>query len=357
VDVAQRCELVFGSAVDAPTWEAADGADQRRLIDKRFGEVGAAQVLARSTVINQILSGEPPEVWRTAQRLTSGGVTVDRAISQLTMVFLQSITDRLGDGAFDEDTCAARLERLPLPGPAEVERVLLDVAAGSVVLPTGDLVAGAAERLGFDRDDPIAVRLIERVEEHLTDEFGGLVWLSGDRTAHTSALRERIVLTHVLSEPEKAIGALSVSFDLAGFGGVEEPSTDGAPVEAVSAESGHLAWWGPDGGWTASRSTPSWPCVWVPTARSTSGHCPKPRPSTPISSRSFGRSTSRRWPSRRHRSPVKSSSSDCWPPTGPCSTPPRHPWTCCAKQPAWTGRPRRWPTIPRSGATSGCSNA
>ena len=108
-------------------------------------------------------------------------------------------------------------------------------------------MARTAERLGFDHDDPIVVRLIEHVEEDLTDEFGPLVWLSGDRTAHTSALREGIVLTHVLNESEKAIGALTVSFDLAGFGGVDDPSIDGAPIEPVSAEPGHLAWWGPDG--------------------------------------------------------------------------------------------------------------
>jgi hypothetical protein len=108
-------------------------------------------------------------------------------------------------------------------------------------------VARTAGRLGFDHDDPIIGRLIEHVEEDLTEEFGPFVWLSGDRTAHASPLREGIVLTHVLNESEKAMGALTVSFDLAGFGGVAEPSIDGAPVEPVSAEPGHLAWWGPDG--------------------------------------------------------------------------------------------------------------
>lgn len=247
MDVAQRCELVFGPAVDAPSWDAADEADRRRLVEKRFGEVGLAQVLARSTVVDQLISGEPPAVWKSAKRIVTGGGTVGLAIGQLTMVFLRSMADLADDpdaDGFDEDTYAARLDRLPLPSPAKIEQALLDLAAASVVVPTGDLVARTAERLGFDRDDPIMARLVEHVEEELTDEFGPLVWLSGDRTAHSATLREGIVLTHVLDESEKAIGALTVSFDLAGFGGVEEPSIDGAPV---SAEPGHLAWRGPDG--------------------------------------------------------------------------------------------------------------
>ena len=247
VDVAQRCRFVFGSAVDASTWEAARDAVRRGLVEKRFGEVGEAQLHVRLGVVEQLISGEPPEVWTTAQRLVSGGVDVDRVVNQMAMVLLQSVADVLDEGQFDEHAYKAHLERLPLPAPEEIERALLDVAAASVVLPTDDLVARTAERLGFDHDDPVVVRLIEHVEEQLTDGLGPLVWLPGGRTAHTGALREGIVLTHVLTESEKAIGALTVAFDLAGFGGVGKPSIDGAPVEPVSAERGHLAWWGPDG--------------------------------------------------------------------------------------------------------------
>jgi hypothetical protein len=247
VDVAQRFELVFGSTVDASTWEAAGDVDRRRLVEKRFGEASGVQLLVRAAVVDQILSDEPPEVWETVQRLVAGGVDVDQAISQIVMVFLRSVADDVRDGVFDEDAYKARLERLPHPEPAEIERALLDVAADSVVFRSGDLVNKTAERLGFDHDDPVIVHLIEHIEDELTDEFGPLVWLTGDRTAHAATLRDGIVLTHVLSESEQAIGALAVSFDLAGFGGIEEPSIGGEPVEPVSAEPGHLAWWGPDG--------------------------------------------------------------------------------------------------------------
>jgi hypothetical protein len=242
--------------VDALIWEAAGDRERRRPAEKRLGIVGSAQSQARSAVVCQLVSGESPAVWQAAQRITTDGAPVERAIDQLALVYRRSVSDSLtidasGSGVgFDDDTYVARLDRLPLPGAAEVERVLLDVAAASIVVATDELVAGTAERLGFDRDDPIIGGLIELVEEALTDELGPLVRLSGDRTAHTAALREGIVLTHVLSEVEKEVGVLTVSFDLAGFagfGGVEEPSIDGSRVEPMSAEPGHLAWLGPDG--------------------------------------------------------------------------------------------------------------
>lgn len=77
---------------------------------------------------------------------------------------------------------------------------------------------------------------------------GPLALVAGNRTAHVEALCEDIVLSHVLNDAERALGALTVSFDLAGFGRVEELSFNGLPVEPVSAEPGHIAWMGP-GGW------------------------------------------------------------------------------------------------------------
>ena len=89
---------MFGSAVDALTWEAADRASRQRLIEKRFGEVDEAQVLARLDVVDQLISGEPPAVWQAAQRIIVGGRPVDPAIDELTMVFVQSVADSVRDG-------------------------------------------------------------------------------------------------------------------------------------------------------------------------------------------------------------------------------------------------------------------
>jgi hypothetical protein len=243
----ERFEYVFGASVDPSTWHDADHEGRQRLLAERFEGIGEGQLAVRHALVEQILADTHPAVWATAQRLAAAGLDTDRALNQLSLVFTQTLTEGLDDRNFDEDSYAARLDRLPLPGPDEIERALLDVAADAVVLPTDRLAAGAAERLGYPPDDPVVGHLVEHVEDDLTDEFGPLAWLPSDRTAHVASLCDGIVLTHTLNEAEHTIGTLVLSFDLAGFGHVDEPHVDGDPLELVSAEPGHLAWMGPDG--------------------------------------------------------------------------------------------------------------
>ncbi len=176
------------------------------------------------------------------------------------MVLARSLAEGIDDGGFDEDTYIGHLDRLPLPGPTEIERALLDVAADSVVLRIDDLMAGAAERLGFDHDDPVVGHLIEHVEQDLTDELGPLAWLAGDRTAHVAALCDGIVLTHVLNESERAIGALTVSFDLAGSAGSRSRPARRRRSSGSLRSAGTWPGAAPPGGSTVSRSAPLWPC-------------------------------------------------------------------------------------------------
>lgn len=248
MEATERFSFVFGSTVDPAIWAAADLADRRSLVGKRFGGLGETQLLVRLGVIEQLLGNDVPQVWATALRLSADGTSVDLIINQLAMAFTQTVAEAIDGGAFDEAAFAQRLARLPLPGEAEIELALLDVAEATVVLSTDELIAAAAERLGFEGDDPVIVHLVEHVEEDLADELGPLAWLTGNRTAHVESLCEGIVLTHVLNDAERALGALTVSFDLAGFGRVEKLSFNGLPVEPVSAEVGHIAWTGP-GGW------------------------------------------------------------------------------------------------------------
>jgi len=140
-----------------------------------------------------------------------------------------------------------RPDEFPVPGAEEVEHALLAVAAEAGALPTEELIARVVQRLGASADDRGVVALVEGIEEALTDEFGPLAWMSGDRTAHVPTLCEGIVLTHVLSDAERESGALQVSFDLAGFVHVVDPTVDGEGVDAISAEPGHLMWIGPEG--------------------------------------------------------------------------------------------------------------
>ena len=238
---------MFGPDVDPSAWEDADHDGRQRLLAERFGEVGEGPLIVRHALVEQILSDSPPVVWATAERLAAGGLAHDRVLNQLSLVFTQTLTAGLDDGSFDEGAYTAGLDRLPLPAADEIERALLAVTAGDVVVPSGDLIARAAERLGFPGDDPAVANLVEHVEEDLTGEFGPLAWLPGDRTAHVASLCDGIVLTHTLNDAERAVGTLVVSFDLAGFGHVNAPHLDGVALDLVSAEPGHLAWAGPDG--------------------------------------------------------------------------------------------------------------
>ena len=145
------------------------------------------------------------------------------------------------------DAYLSRLDRLPLPSSTAIEHTVLDIAAAAAVLPTGELVAAAVRSLGGEADDPLIVNMVELVEEELALEPGPLVWLTGDRTAHVATLCDGVVLTHILSESERATSALSLEFDLAAFGRLEELSFEGDAIEPVSEESGQVEWIGPEG--------------------------------------------------------------------------------------------------------------
>lgn len=256
----KRFEFVFCGRVTPEEWEAADSTRQTTLLRNRFASLDEAQQLVRIAVAIQILGGNPPAAWEAVQRLTDAGLDADRAMGQIAMAFVTTLThsddSHHGDDShdqsdatanFDDEAYAARLARLPLPSAEDTEDVLVDIAAAEGVLATDDLVAHAITRLGWPVGDPLMVDLVERVEEELADEFGPHAWLAGDRTASVAALTNGIVLTHVLNDAEPQIAVLNVSFDLAGFGRLEEVVVDGHHVEAISAEPGHVAWAGPDG--------------------------------------------------------------------------------------------------------------
>jgi SEC-C motif-containing protein len=163
------------------------------------------------------------------------------------------------------------LAELPLPGSDAAAEALQELASAAKVLPTDELIATTAEKLGYSRGNQPVVRYVERIEEALaglTDE-GPLAWLPGGRTAHVAALTDAITLTHRLGEDERRSGALAVSFDLAGFARIDAPVHDGveltvhrdgspvsggsgAPADAAVAlpsttSSGEVVWVGPPG--------------------------------------------------------------------------------------------------------------
>ncbi|MGI8575835.1 MAG: SEC-C metal-binding domain-containing protein [Egibacteraceae bacterium] len=246
MDISERVAFVFGASVSAATWETADAREREELMDLHLAAEGDGSPALRTAVATQLLDDTPPQVWRTARRLADAGLDPGAILSQLAMAFAQSAIEALQSDDFDEDAYVARLGQLPLPEPGEVERAVLDVAAEHVVIGHDELTASVAQRLGDHADGAVAA-LIERIEQNLADEWGPLGWLAGDRTVHIGQLCAGIVLTHVLTESEREIGLLHVSVDLAGFNRIESLTIDGAHVEPISLEHGHVAWAGPDG--------------------------------------------------------------------------------------------------------------
>ncbi len=245
---AERFEYVFGSELDQTTWYGTDHDERLDLLDEVLGTATDARRVVRLGVVEQLLSPEAPEVWATAQRLAQFGFPLRAVIGQLAIVLAQTAIEAIkgeSDRTTAERTYQERLGYLPLPSGQEIEEAMLELASQAVVLPRDELIAGTIEQLGWPSEDPMIVQLIEEVEEELADEYGPLAWLSGDRTVHVEALCGGVVFTHVLSEAEREAGTLEVSFDLAGFIWVDEPSFEGVPLEPVSNEPDHLHWTGP----------------------------------------------------------------------------------------------------------------
>ena len=255
-DQVERFRYVFGDTVDPEEWAEADEDEQAELLERRFGPMPSAQGLVKGIVVSQVVAGEPPVLWPTVCRLDADGFDADAVLNQLTLVLTEIIQEALeADGEGDDDqpnpggAYRDRLGRLPLPAPEALEEAMVDVASEAGVIDEDKLVALATARFGGWADDPLLARLAGHSIDHLMDwEAGPLVVLAGDGVGHVDRLREGIVLTHVLTDAEVAVGALTVSVDLAGFGRIAEPSLDGEPLECVSLEPGQVMWTG-DEGW------------------------------------------------------------------------------------------------------------
>lgn len=124
---------------------------------------------------------DPPEVWRTAQRLL------------------------------------AALDRLPLPSTEAVRDAMREMARSRRSLRVEELDEQVAARLGLALDDPVVELLLDRVSDELIGADGPLEMLSGDRVVHVGTVLDGVVLTHRLSQAERDLEVLPVDVDLAGF--------------------------------------------------------------------------------------------------------------------------------------------
>jgi hypothetical protein len=245
----ERLEFLFGDTRSGGRLDLDDVEVRSRLLERSFrGETTAAQLLAREVIAGQVYAGDPPEVWATAQRLLAGGLDREDVFRELAMAFAATARGGADDGVFDRDGYVVALGRLPVPAPGDVERVLIDIVRSEPGIDAPRLERATLERLGRDADDDVAGEIVGQIMDYLVDELGPLAWLSGDRTVHVGDLTAGIVLTHRLSETERSADTLDASFDLAGFGRLDDLLlSDGGSVDVVSVEDGDLGWIGPEG--------------------------------------------------------------------------------------------------------------
>lgn len=223
--------FLFGTVPDAVPTTPDECAD---LLDADRPGASDRVLELRATVAGQILGGEHPDVWRTAQRLLDAGLSREDALDQL-----------VGAIVFDGESAdpVAVLDRLPVPGPDALAAAFVELAREHGPVPIGELAVHMIARLDLHPDD--AARLTDQAEERLHDDPDGpVVLLSPDLVVHVDALTAGIVLTHRLTAGERDGDRLDLLTDLAVFARTAAPTVDGAALTPDD-----------DGGWVGP---PGW---------------------------------------------------------------------------------------------------
>lgn len=210
-----RADLV-GADLDNPAHRDALLAESEHIRDQEW--LGPVREAVLEVVAHQIVDDDPPEVWRTAQRLLTGGLDRGQVLQQLVLALSQQFMAVLAEQAdFDLDTYRARLARLPVPGREEIENALLSTVRSDQPITAEELDKLAPEHLGVPGDDPLVSELIHRMLDMLLDSDGPLAMLAGDLVVHVESFTRAVVLTHRLSGDERDTGVLAIGADLAGL--------------------------------------------------------------------------------------------------------------------------------------------
>ncbi len=244
-----RLLFVFG-AEPGEEWDLGEPDQRIALLERSFAvELEELQLLVYGAIAHQVLDDDPPEAWSAVQRMLDAGMIREEVLSQLALVLLPSMQDALDNhSSWDRDAYVESLGSLPLPGPHEIQRAVLDGASASQGISVDQLSQAAIGELGRAAEDRSAAALVDRVIENLLDGFGPLGLLSGNRVVHVDGLTDGIVLTHRLGEAERAAHLLRADFDLITFlrrGHLRLPSgedLDVSLVEDVPAMVGPQGW-------------------------------------------------------------------------------------------------------------------
>ena len=219
-------------------------------IDTGPGAVGAFRLAAYEVVANQIADGEPPFVWEAAQRLLARGLDRHDVLQNLVIAliphFQAAVTDK---EPFDEAAYASALDRLPLPAFEEVAGAIVAIARERQPIDADDLETLAMSSLGLPAAEEPFRTLLDKVMDGIVDPDGPLEYLAGNLVVEPASLCANAVLTHRLTEAERATDSLFVDADLAGFKRSDDPirTTGGDDLHTDLLENGGLCWHGPDG--------------------------------------------------------------------------------------------------------------
>lgn len=244
-----KATFLFGTVPEG--FDLDDPDDRAELLTDDWGDrLTDAGSVMRAVVVEQILADEPPAVWATAERLLGLGVSREQAMAQLVMAFTDTARSALEDEGvpFDTDAYAAALATLPLPSLKEIEAAALAILAGGAPVGADELDEGILARLGRAASDPLAMLIVDRVLDRLTEDDGPVALLAGDRLVHVGDVTAGIVLTHRLSPAERDLDVLPADFDLAGFArrtGLR--LAGGTTLETVDLDGGGRGWQGPAG--------------------------------------------------------------------------------------------------------------
>jgi hypothetical protein len=209
-----------------------------------------ARMAVRTVAFNQILDDDPPETWRTVERLRGAGLDREAVLSQLAMVISETLSSALESrSTFDSAGYVAALDELPLPTFSAIARASIDTVRAQPGRRADELEDRLLAALSPSRSQIVA-SLIEHVLDDLID--GPLHLLPGDATVYVPDLIDERTLTHRLTEAEAELGILTVAFDLGAYSRFDTVLlADGAELDQHSVERDHLAWRGPQG-WLAA---------------------------------------------------------------------------------------------------------
>jgi hypothetical protein len=229
-----KISFLFGQV---PAWADPEDPDHQaallsELVDEDDPE-SAAQVAVYLVLANQVMVGEPPEVWETAQRLLGLGLDRKDVLGQMAMVLEYEIMDGLDGGADDDgadddgadddgagddgaDSNAAYmagLATLPIPRPTKVSEAILAIVRELQPIDDDELLAKVSAAVDVPVGQLLHTSLMERVlDDLLNDEV--LVYLTDDRVVEPATFCSGAILTHRLSDAEVVGDYIEIGADV-----------------------------------------------------------------------------------------------------------------------------------------------